>query len=59
VFALRGSTLTGGSATGTKDKISAGATPKREMDGFGLMREIRALGPDAGGSVPIVAMTAV
>jgi CheY-like chemotaxis protein len=29
-----------------------------EMDGFGLMREIRALGPDAGGSVPVVAMTA-
>jgi hypothetical protein len=25
---------------------------------FGLMREIRALGPDAGGSVPVVAMTA-
>jgi CheY-like chemotaxis protein len=29
-----------------------------EMDGFGLMREIRALGLDAGGSVPVVAMTA-
>jgi CheY-like chemotaxis protein len=28
------------------------------MDGFGLIREIRALGPDAGGSVPVVAMTA-
>ena len=28
------------------------------MDGFELLREIRALGPDAGGSVPIVAMTA-
>jgi CheY-like chemotaxis protein len=29
-----------------------------EMDGFGLMREIRALGLDAGGSVPVVAMSA-
>jgi CheY-like chemotaxis protein len=29
------------------------------MDGFGLLREIRALGPDAGGSVPIIAMTAL
>jgi CheY-like chemotaxis protein len=28
------------------------------MDGFGLLREIRALGPDAGGSVPVIAMTA-
>jgi CheY-like chemotaxis protein len=28
-----------------------------EMDGFGLMREIRALGPDAGGRVPVIAMT--
>jgi CheY-like chemotaxis protein len=28
------------------------------MDGFELLREIRALGPDAGGSVPIIAMTA-
>ena len=27
------------------------------MDGFGLLREIRALGPDAGGSVPVIAMT--
>jgi CheY-like chemotaxis protein len=27
-------------------------------DGFELLREIRALGPDAGGSVPIIAMTA-
>jgi CheY-like chemotaxis protein len=29
-----------------------------EMDGFGLILEIRALGLDAGGSVPVVAMTA-
>jgi CheY-like chemotaxis protein len=28
------------------------------MDGFGLLREIRALGPDAGGNVPVIAMTA-
>jgi CheY-like chemotaxis protein len=28
------------------------------MDGFGLLREIRALGPDAGESVPVIAMTA-
>jgi len=28
------------------------------MDGFGLLREIRALGSDAGGSVPVIAMTA-
>jgi CheY-like chemotaxis protein len=28
------------------------------MDGFGLLREIRALGLDAGGSVPVIAMTA-
>jgi CheY-like chemotaxis protein len=27
------------------------------MDGFGLLREIRALGPDAGCSVPVIAMT--
>jgi CheY-like chemotaxis protein len=27
-------------------------------DGFGLLSDIRALGPDAGGSVPVVAMTA-
>ena len=27
-------------------------------DGFELLREIRALGPDAGGSVPVIAMTA-
>ena len=27
-------------------------------DGFGLLHDIRALGPDAGGSVPVVAMTA-
>jgi CheY-like chemotaxis protein len=27
------------------------------MDGFGLLREIRALEPDAGGSVPVIAMT--
>jgi CheY-like chemotaxis protein len=29
------------------------------MDGFGLLREIRALGVDAGRSVPVIAMTAV
>jgi CheY-like chemotaxis protein len=29
------------------------------MDGFGLLREIRALGPDASGSVPVIAMTAL
>ena len=29
------------------------------MDGFELLREIRALGPDAGGSVPVIAMTAL
>jgi CheY-like chemotaxis protein len=28
------------------------------MDGFELLREIRALGPNAGGSVPVIAMTA-
>ena len=28
-------------------------------DGFGLLRDIRALGPDAGGSVPVIAMTAL
>jgi CheY-like chemotaxis protein len=28
------------------------------MDGFELLREIRALGPEAGGSVPVIAMTA-
>jgi CheY-like chemotaxis protein len=28
------------------------------MDGFGLLREIRALAPDAGCSVPVIAMTA-
>jgi hypothetical protein len=28
------------------------------LDGFGLMREIRALGPDAGDSVPVVTKTA-
>lgn len=27
-------------------------------DGFDLLRDIRALGPDAGGNVPVVAMTA-
>jgi CheY-like chemotaxis protein len=27
------------------------------MDGFGLLREIRALGPDTGGSVSVIAMT--
>ena len=29
------------------------------VDGFELLREIRALGPDAGGNVPIIAMTAL
>jgi CheY-like chemotaxis protein len=28
------------------------------MDGFGLLREIRSLGPDSGCSVPVIAMTA-
>jgi CheY-like chemotaxis protein len=28
-------------------------------DGFGLLHDIRALGPDAGGSVPVIAMTAL
>jgi CheY-like chemotaxis protein len=28
-------------------------------DGFGLLCDIRALGPDAGGGVPVVAMTAL
>jgi CheY-like chemotaxis protein len=28
------------------------------MDGFELLREIQALGPDAGGSVPVIAMSA-
>ena len=28
-------------------------------DGFGLLSDIRALGPDAGGSVPVIAMTAL
>ena len=28
------------------------------MDGFELLREIRALGPNARGSVPVIAMTA-
>ena len=28
------------------------------LDGFELLREIRALGPDAGGSVPVIAMSA-
>ena len=28
-------------------------------DGFDLLRDIRALGPDTGGSVPIIAMTAL
>lgn len=28
------------------------------MGGFGLLREIRALGPASGGSVPVIAMTA-
>ena len=30
-----------------------------EMDGFELLREIRALGSQAGGSVPAIAMTAL
>ena len=29
------------------------------VDGFEFLREIRALGPDAGGSVPVIAMTAL
>jgi CheY-like chemotaxis protein len=29
------------------------------MDGFALLREIRALGPNAGGNVPVIAMTAL
>jgi CheY-like chemotaxis protein len=29
-----------------------------EMDGFELLREIRAFGPDNGGSIPVIAMTA-
>jgi CheY-like chemotaxis protein len=29
------------------------------MNGFELLREIRAFGSDAGGSVPVIAMTAV
>jgi CheY-like chemotaxis protein len=29
------------------------------MDGFELLREICALGPEAGGSVPVIAMTAL
>jgi len=28
------------------------------MDGVELLREIRALGPDAGGNVPVIAMSA-
>jgi CheY-like chemotaxis protein len=28
-------------------------------DGFGLLIDIRALGPDAGGSVPVIAMTSL
>jgi CheY-like chemotaxis protein len=28
-------------------------------DGFGLLSDIRALGPDSGGSVPVIAMTAL
>ena len=31
--------------------------PKR--DGFEVLRKIRALGPDAGGSVPVIAMSAL
>ena len=29
------------------------------VDGFALLREIRALGPDAGGGVPFIALTAL
>jgi CheY-like chemotaxis protein len=29
------------------------------MDGFELLREIRALGADAGGDVPVIAMSAL
>jgi CheY-like chemotaxis protein len=29
------------------------------MDGFEMLRRIRALGPDAGGNVPVIAMTAL
>jgi CheY-like chemotaxis protein len=29
------------------------------MDGFELLGKIRALGPDAGGSVPVIAMSAI
>src|ERR1700730_12564250 len=29
------------------------------QDGFDLLSDIRALGPDAGGSVPVIAMTAL
>jgi CheY-like chemotaxis protein len=28
-------------------------------DGFGLLLDVRALGPEAGGSVPVIAMTAL
>jgi CheY-like chemotaxis protein len=28
-------------------------------DGFGLLQDIRALGPEAGGNVPVIAMTAL
>src|ERR1700737_1231051 len=37
--------------------VSDIAMPGR--DGFDLLRDIRALGPDAGGSVPVIAMTAM
>jgi CheY-like chemotaxis protein len=30
-----------------------------DRDGFSLLRDIRTLGPDAGGRVPVVAMTAL
>src|SRR4030088_2625928 len=30
-----------------------------DRDGFDLLRDIRALGPHAGGSVPVIAMTAL
>ena len=30
-----------------------------DRDGFSLLRDIRALQPDAGGSVPVIAMTAL
>jgi two-component system CheB/CheR fusion protein len=37
--------------------VSDIAMPGR--DGVGLLRDIRALGPDAGGDVPVIAMSAI